>query len=247
MKKFCFIILLSCLYISTHAAIKVGTPNYDPPFVLDDPANGVSGFDIDYMKKICDHLKWECTFVPMKYSKLSAALQDNQIDFAVGALIISPDKQQDFLFSIPYLISEAGFLVKIDSPITKVSDLEGKSVGAMDGKAYITYLQEHFGNKMTVVPYNFFNLIALDLQNEKINAIFMNYMSALYIQHQYPDKITILNEHFPVGEGIGIMTLPANKDKIDQINKVILQFQGDGTFADLYNYNFEFFIRQPKK
>lgn len=247
MKKICLFMMLGCFYISTHAAIKIGTPNYDPPYVLNDPINGVSGFDIDYMKKICDTLKWECTFVPMKYSKLGAALQENQIDFAVGALVITPDSQPQFLFSIPYLISEAGFLVKIDSPVTKVGDLEGKAVGAMDGRAYITYLQEHFGNKMTVAPYNFFNQIALDVQSEKLDAIFINYLSALYLLHQFPNRAKILNEHFPVGEGIGIMTLPANKDKIDQINKVILQFQEDGTFTNLYNYNFQFFIPQTKK
>lgn len=247
MKNVCFIILLWGFFISTNATVRIGTPIYDPPYTINDPVNGVSGFDVDFMKKICSRLSWDCQFVPMKYLKLLTALQENEIDFAMGAIVITPEKLKKFIFSIPYLPSEAGFLLKVDSPISSVSQLQGKLVGAVRGKTYINYLQEHFMGQMNIIPYDSFQTLALDVNNSKVDAIFINYITALYIQHQFPDRVKVLNEHFQVGEGLGIAAMPANQDQINQINQVILQFQSDGTFTALYDYNFQFFIPQSSK
>ncbi len=247
MKNICFILLWWCFYLDANAAVRVGTPLYDPPYTINDPINGVSGFDVDLMKKICNRLSWNCQFIPMKYLKLLTALEENEIDFAMGALVITPEQQKKFSFSIPYLTSEAGFLLKVDSPISAVSQLQGKLVGAVRGKAYIDYLQEHFQGQMTIIPYDSFRTLALDVNNGKVDAIFINYISALYVQHQFPDKVKVLNEHFQVGEGLGIASMPAKQDQINQINQVILKFQSDGTFTALYDYNFQFFIPQSSK
>lgn len=242
MKNICFVILLCCFCISTHAKIRIGAPNFDPPYSIKDPLQEVSGFDIDYMEKIYQRLSWDCEFISMKYIVLKEALQENKIDFAIGSMVITPNQQNNLIFSLPYLTSDAGFLVNKDSSINKVSELRDKRVGAIHGKAYFEYLNEHFNRQVTVVPYEEFTSIAKDLHDEKIDAIFLNYLSALYLKQQLPDKIRVLSEHFQVGDGIGIAALPANKDKIEQINKVILQFQTDGTFTNLYNYYFQFVI-----
>ncbi len=242
MKNICCVILLCCFCISTHAKVKIGAPKYIPPYSINVPKQGLSGFDIDYMKKVCQRLSWDCEFVPMKYLELKEALQENKIDFAIGSIVIIPNQQNNLIFSIPYLTSDAGFLVKKDSSINNVGDLRDKKVGVLHGKAYIDYLNGHFNQQVTIVPYDVFTSIAMDLHDGKIDAIFMNYLSALYLKQQFTDKVRVLNEHFPVGDGLGIVTLPANKDKIEQINKVILQFQTDGTFTNLYKYYFQFVI-----
>lgn len=242
MKNICFIILLCCFCIATQAKVRIGAPKYDPPYSFNEPKQELMGFDIDYMKKVCQRLSWDCEFIPMKYTVLKTALEENKIDFAVGAIVITTNQQNNIIFSIPYLTSEAGFLVRQGSSVNNVGELRDKRVGALRGRAYIEYLNEHFNQQITIVPYDKFTSIATDLHDDKIDAIFMNYLSALYIKQQFSDKVRVLAEHFQVGEGLGVATLPANKDKIEQINKVILQFQTDGTFTGLYNYYFQFVI-----
>ncbi|WP_045097544.1 transporter substrate-binding domain-containing protein [Legionella fallonii] len=242
MKNICLIILLCCFCISAQAKIKIGTPKYAPPYSINDPKQGVSGFDIDYMKKACQRLSWDCEFIPMKYIELTDALKENKIDLAIGAMVITQNQQNSIIFSLPYLTSDAGFLVSKNSSIDNVSALQGKKVGALHGKAYIDYLSERFNQQISIVPYEVFTSIAMDLNEGKIDAIFMNYLSALYLKQQFSDRVRVLSEHFQVGDGIGIAAMPANKDKIDQINKAILQFQTDGTFTNLYNYYFQFII-----
>lgn len=248
MKNICLVFFFCCIWEHPlYALTRIGTPNYDPPFVVKNATNVITGYDIDLMKKICKRLNWDCEFVPMRYLNLFPSLQNNTIDFAVGALVIHPQPENPVIYSLPYLTCAAGFLVKTDSKINNVSELQGKAVGAVRGKAYIHYLLGHFPGQMTVIPYDRFSVVALDFYNGKIDAIFMNYLSALYLQHQYPDNIKVLSEQFNVGDGLGIATLPTNRDKIEQINKVLLEFEADGTFADLYNYNFEFFIPSTPK
>jgi arginine transport system substrate-binding protein len=247
MKNICFIMILWSFCLSTNATVKVGTSFYDPPYTMNVPQMGVFGFDIDLMKKICSRLKWDCKFIPMKYSMLLTALEENQIDFAMGAIMIFPKKQTQFISSIPYLASEAGFLLKADSPISKLPQLRGKSVGAVRGKGYMDYLQEHFMGQMKIIPYDSLQSLALDLNNGRIDAVFVNFNTALYIQRQFPNKVKVLNEHIQVGDGLGIFSMPVNQDRIDQISQVILQFQSDGTFTSLYDYNFQFFIPQASK
>lgn len=242
MKSIRLIILILCSFSFTvNATIKIGTPIFAPPFVLN---NGIyaEGFDIDLMNALCKRLQWQCEFIPMKFYELFPALEQSKIDFAIGAMVISPEGESEFLYSVPYMISEGGFLLLADSPIKSLNDLQGKRVGALKGREYINFLYNSFPIQITVVPYQFYDNLMLDLKNNKIDAVFINYYGSLYLEHQYPEKIRALKEHFQVGEGIGIVTMPTNKDKMDKINNLLLQFQSDGTFIKLYNYNFQFFI-----
>jgi ABC-type amino acid transport substrate-binding protein len=242
MKRIFIIIFLCSLYSIAHAdLVKIGIPLFAPPYAIDDKANGPQGSDVELMRNICTELKWDCQFVPLYYSKLLPALQTNDIDYAIGALVITPEKQENYLLSIPYLPSEGGFLLMENSPINSIAGLKGKRIGALNGKEYFNYIVNRFGNDATIVPYDILTNLILDLKDGKIDAIFMNYLGALYLEHQYPDRIKVLKENFPVGGGLGIATLPTNTQGIQQINKVLLKFESDGTFVKSYNYTFEFF------
>ncbi|AHE66292.1 transporter substrate-binding domain-containing protein [Legionella oakridgensis] len=237
---FCILLIFFTNCLPVMAAIKIGTPIYDPPYAVNDKTTGVSGADIDLMNIICSRLKWDCDYVPMRYYELFPALEAGKIDFAIGALIITADKQEKYLFTLPYMISEGGFLLTANNPINSVNELQGKRIGALQGREYINYLSQNFLGKFTIVGYERPAELVTDLYNGKVDAMFANYLTILYLQHQYPEYTKVLKEHFKIGNGLGIATLPANKAQVEQINKILLQFGSDGTFIKLYKYNFEF-------
>ncbi|WP_133128480.1 transporter substrate-binding domain-containing protein [Legionella nagasakiensis] len=241
MKRIFYVALIFCANCyAVNATVRIGTPIYDPPYAVNDKISGVLGADIDLMNVICNRLNWDCQYIPMRYYDLLPALDKHEIDFAIGALIITPDKQEKYLFTLPYMISEAGFLLMAKNPINSVNDLQDKRIGALQGREYINYLYQNFSGKFTVVAYKRPAELVTDLYNGKIDAMFANYLTVLYLQRQYPEYAKVLKEHFRIGNGLGIATLPANKAQVDQINKILLQFGSDGTFIKLYNYNFEF-------
>ncbi len=192
------------------------------------------------MSNICDQLKWQCEFVPTPFAQLLGSLQNNTIDYALGALVITPERRQQLLFSLPYMPSEGGFLLLETSPINSLQEFSGKKIGVMQGREYFHYAVDNFSRLATIIPYTDINAMVLDLTGGKIDAIFMNYLGGLYVEHQHPDEVKVLKDSYSVGEGLGIATLPSNTAGIQQINKIILKFSADGTFIRSYNYNFEF-------
>ncbi|ASQ47186.1 transporter substrate-binding domain-containing protein [Legionella clemsonensis] len=243
-----FLCLACCFFCSFCLAdtpkVTIGSPLFDPPYIITS-TSVIQGFDIDLMNTICSRLQWECQYKPLKFVDLLAAVRNNQVDLAIGSIVITPERMQEFIFSTPYLPCDGGFTVLKNSAINNLNDLQGKRIGVLRAREYYPYLSENFINQFTIVPYSNYQDLFLDLKSGKIDAVFGNYFSTLYLAHQYPDDVKVLKEHFQVGEGLGIVASPVNQEKIDQINKVILQLQADGTFVGLYNYNFEFFTQQP--
>ncbi|WED42599.1 transporter substrate-binding domain-containing protein [Legionella cardiaca] len=238
-----FLCLIGCFYCSfsyANTPVTIGIPIFDPPYVMTS-AQVTQGFDIGLMDALCERLQWNCKYQSMPFDQLLEAVGSNKVDVAIGSIVITPERRAQFLFSIPYLICDGGFTVLADAPINTLDDLQGKRVGALRAREYYQYLNENFANQFTVVPYDTYPDIVLALKEGKVDAIFGNYFSGLYMDHQFSDQVKILKEHFQVGEGLGIIISPASRDKIAQINNVLLKFQVDGTFTRLYNYNFEFF------
>ncbi|WP_083191084.1 transporter substrate-binding domain-containing protein [Legionella jamestowniensis] len=245
MKFFCLACCFLCNFsFSANPKVIIGTPIFNPPYVITS-LSATQGFDIDLMNAICTKLQWQCQYKPLKFVNLLNAVRNNQVDLAIGSIVITPERRQEFVFSLPYLPCDGGFTVLKSSPINTIDELQGKRVGALRSREYYQYITENFINQFTVVPYDVYQNIFLDLKDGKIDAVFGNYFTALYLAHQYPEDAKVLKEHFQVGEGLGVVASPINQDKIEQINKVLLQLQADGTFVGLYNYNFEFFTQQP--
>ncbi|KTC65839.1 arginine ABC transporter substrate-binding protein (plasmid) [Legionella adelaidensis] len=233
-------LMLLMVTLTCFSAVQIGVPIYDPPFSVNDPVSGPRGADINLMNEVCKRLAWTCSYTPMRYFDLYPALLKNQVDFVIGSLVITSDKKTEFSFSIPYLVAKGSFLVLASSKVESVEDLKGQSVGALTGRVYIDYLQQNFIGELTTIPFEDQSNMVLALKSEKIAAIFINHLSAAYLQNQHSDIIKILPEEYNVGEGLGIAATLENNDKIDEINKVLLQIQSDGTFIKLYNTTFEF-------
>ena len=236
--------LFFCLSCHVNATVKIGTPIYDPPFVVNNPAYPIEGFDIQLMNTICARLHWQCQYIGMPYYELFSALQANKVDFLLGAIIITPYSQSQYLFSIPYMPSSAGFVTMQQAPFRHATDLVGKKVGCLKGKEYFNYLNQNFVGQFTVVPFEQPRDLIQALTSNAIDAIFMNTYTAMFFMHQHPTNIRLLPEKFSLGDGIAIATTMDNREQIEQIDAVLEQILNDGTFVRMYNYDFEFFIPQ---
>lgn len=245
MKTRIFIFLISCFFtLSSYAlAVRIGTPIFQPPFVINLKSLPVQGFDIAIMDQICQRMKWDCQYVPIPGNDFFSALDSNQIDYAIGGIVITPNRSQTYLFSLPYFMSKAGFITLVGSPIKTIDDLKDKRIGALKGKVYSEFLDSHFPLPITPSTYPVYSDLILALKNDEIDAIFLNYDTGLYLAHQHPALVHVLDQNLSVGGGMGIVTTYAHSAEIDQINKILLQNEEDGTFIKLYNYYFEFFIK----
>ncbi|KTD27009.1 MULTISPECIES: transporter substrate-binding domain-containing protein [Legionella] len=239
------ILLLCCIFCSSflHATVKIGTPVFAPPFAVNVQHYMLEGFDIELMNLICSDLNWQCEFIPVQNNDLFSALNQNQVDFIIGGLTITPERQLLYLFSQPYLPSEGGFIVPNQSAIYTISDLQNKRIATLRGRVYGPFLAQNSPVPIKIVTYAIYDDLMLAVKNGEADAAFINYYTALYIEHRYPDLARVLHRPFDLGYGIGIATSFNNADKIEQINQMLTKYESNGVYVRLYNYYFQFFAK----
>ncbi|MGQ3887628.1 transporter substrate-binding domain-containing protein [Legionella sp. CNM-1927-20] len=235
-------IILSCLItVPSFATIRVGTLLFYPPFVLSPD----SGFDIQLIKTICKNLKQDCSIIPMDYYRLFSALNAGNIDIAVGGITASKKLKETYLFSLPYMLSKGQFIVKKNS-YKSINDLKGKVVGILKTQEkegpYYDYLLQNFPSLFTIQQFEDIEDVMNALNNNEIDAAFLNYMSAKYWVMTCGDQLQNLDAETPVGEGISIMSIPNNGNLISQINQQLLKMEKDGSYLKIYN---TYFPTQP--
>ena len=82
----------------------------------------------------------------------------NKIDLAIGGISISRERENEFIFSNPYLPGNGTFLVLATSPCNTIDDLENydlekKKIGIVNGSTYENYLVEHYSTAFSIISF----------------------------------------------------------------------------------------------
>ncbi|MBK1873343.1 transporter substrate-binding domain-containing protein [Marinobacter sp. 1-3A] len=100
----CFLLL--ALGLSSHAKaqdqpLKVGITKV-PPFVMQTEDGRWEGISIDLWEDIAAGMERDFEWVPMSFNELLVAVENGDIDVAVGALTMTADREARFDFSHPF-------------------------------------------------------------------------------------------------------------------------------------------------
>jgi ABC-type amino acid transport substrate-binding protein len=130
--------------IMANKKIVVGTAWDYPPFSSVDPSFKVVGFDIALIEEIGRRLQIPVEIQNYPFDGLPGALQINQIDLAVAAMAITPERSSQLSFSPIYYVNQTAILTKNDSTITSITDfkqLANLRVGVRRGTTYEKMVQ----------------------------------------------------------------------------------------------------------
>jgi ABC-type amino acid transport substrate-binding protein len=125
--------------IAANKKIVVGTSWDYPPFSSVDPNFQVAGFDIALIEEIGRRLQIPVEVQNYAFEGLPGALQLNQIDLAVAAISITPERASQMSFSPIYYVNETAVLARNDALVTNITDfnqLAGYRVGVQRGTTY---------------------------------------------------------------------------------------------------------------
>ena len=111
------------------------------------------GFDIDLWDAIAKDLGLKYKLMPMDFNGLIPALQTGNIDAAIAAMTIKPERAEVVDFSSPYYNSGLLLLVKADdTSINGVEDLADKVVATKLGTTSVDFLKEHKTKEVKLFP-----------------------------------------------------------------------------------------------
>lgn len=130
--------------IKDQGKIRIGVKCDSPPFGASGPDGKPVGIEVEMAKKI-----GEFAFGSSEGAELSCitsearipSLQSNKLDLILATLGRTPARQEVIDYSNIYFWGTSNVLVPADSPVQKLSDLQGKTVLVVKGASQIKWLE----------------------------------------------------------------------------------------------------------
>ena len=131
-----------------------------PPFEYTDDSGEAIGFDLDLAQEVCDRNNW--TLVKhqiIDWDTKEAELDSGAIDCIWSGFTIN-GREDDYAWSEPYFNNSQVFVVKADSNISSIEDLEGKDIDVEMGSSAINALENNkdlkddFANIYEITEYD---------------------------------------------------------------------------------------------
>lgn len=225
------ILTLSACKTNESNTILVGiSPDY-PPYESLTVDGEMVGFDIDMTNLFSKYLKeegynYEFEFVQMDFDNIITQIQTDQLSVGISGFTYKEDREVEW--SKPYLGTSQVALVPVDSDISSVEDLEGKSIVYQTGGT-----GEETANS---IP----NAKTTGLKNaqEIMNALGANQFDAAIIDIgfaiQYVENANFkMIENLTSDEKNYIIAKKGNTEMIELINKCIDKFIASTEYQEL--------------
>jgi polar amino acid transport system substrate-binding protein len=208
---------------------------YDlPPYAMTSGKDGMSGVDADIVREFA---KRECLTVtpqPGNTAALIPSVQQGRSDLALGDWYRTAKRAEVVNLSNPLYVDQMGIISA--KGVSKISDLEGKSVGTVDGYLWVADLQALLGDKLRLYP-SAVNMNQ-DLAAGRIDIGVDSYGSALQTQKDSGKKVQVAESDPRVAASqepaqAGFPMAKNNKAMLDAMNAVIADLHKNGRIADI--------------
>jgi aspartate/glutamate/glutamine transport system substrate-binding protein len=106
-------------------------------FGFKDPRTGeVEGLDADLCREIASNNGVRPEFVEANSEDRIPLLNEGKVDIVISTMQVNDERKKEILFSHVYYVAGQSLLVRSDSDIRSVDDLNGKTVCSIEGSAY---------------------------------------------------------------------------------------------------------------
>lgn len=122
--------------IMSRGKIKIGVSNEARPFAYTNEKGELVGYDVDLAKYIAQYIvksREAAEIIPIDSSDRLIKASTGEVDIVISTLTITPQRQELVSFSIPYDVAGQAVMVRSNSNIHSMSDLNGQIVGVIFG------------------------------------------------------------------------------------------------------------------
>jgi L-cystine transport system substrate-binding protein len=115
--------------VKDDGTLVVGTEGTYPPFTFHEGGSGeLAGYDVEVAEAVADELGVDIEFEETQWDAIFAGLDAGRFDMIANQVSITPEREEDYVFSSPYTFSKGVIVVnKGDDSIASFGDLEGKT------------------------------------------------------------------------------------------------------------------------
>ena len=190
------------------------------------------GIDMDLARLIAEELGMELVIENVDFNSVVNMVVTGKADAAIAGLTITPEREEEVLFSIPYATAVQSVIVREGyAEIATLEDLVGKIVGVQMSTTGDLFVSEMEG--VEVRQYSSGTNAAMDLAAGRVDAL---------MSDSAPAAIIVSNiEGLVIREGIemdeesySIAFAKDNTELCEQVNAILEKLIEDGTVEELY-------------
>lgn len=238
MKKIIIAISLSflCLLIITRLFAANGLDNNQPtivfatteayaPYAAVDSSGHVYGFSIAFSQMLCAEMKANCIYKPMVFDAIFPTLAAGKVDAAIGAISITKEREEQFVFTLPYLPTQGSLLGKLkpgQKPIKSMTpEIALKHVfGVQKASVYQDTLIAKFPN-IRYKSYDSLDTLLGGLLDNEVDFIILDTSAANYWANQTSNRLYVVGDPYYLKVGIGIMLNKGETQLLAKLNRAI--------------------------
>ena len=202
------------------------------PFEFSD-AGKITGFDIEIVDEIAKDLEvtQEVVDTPFEGIQTGEDLSTGKCDIGAAGITITDVRKSVLEFSDPYFDATQALLVKADSTIASLEDLDGKKLGVQAATTGEIYAQENAPGA-ELVQFEDLALLQTAVQTGQVDAA-INDNGVLLDFASLNDDVTVSTE-FDTGEQYGLAVKLDNKPLLDAVNASLARIKSGGTYDAIY-------------
>lgn len=179
-------------HIQQTGILRIGLDPTYPPFESGD-VPPLEGFDIDLAHAIAADLGLTAEFVYFGYDGLYDALQTEQVDVLISALVIQPERTRDFAYTDPYYNAGQILIAPEEANLTTIESLNNHTLAVelgAQGHVLATTYQRQLPN-LTVTPYDSPDEALTALLTQQADAVLIDSISGrLFLKNIPTDLFT---------------------------------------------------------
>ncbi|WP_273728271.1 ABC transporter substrate-binding protein [Brucella gallinifaecis] len=204
-----------------------------PPFSFTNEKNEVVGFDVAIGSEIANRLGVKPEIVTTPFDGIIAGLLAKKYDAVVASMTITPEREKAVDFVGPYYHAGRTIVVKDSSPVQKLEELNGKTVGVTMGDAHEKWAKAQ--GDLTVRTYKGLPEMLIDLDAGRLDALVMDSIPVMIAVKETGQKVRILETPNIEGarEALGIAIRKNNPELKAAMQKALNDMLADGTYEKI--------------
>lgn len=222
--------------IQSAGVLKIGTEGTYPPFTYHDASGALTGFDVEIGREVAKRLNVKAEFVESKWDGLIAGLDAKRYDAVINQVSITPERQQKYDFSVPYIASKGVLIVRSDNTsIKSFDDLKGKKSAHTLTSNY-AQLARSYGAE--IVGTDGFNQSVDLVASGRADATINDNLSYLDFKKHKPDAKVKIVATQNNAEHSGVLIRKGNPELKAAIDKALGEIKSDGTYQRISQHYF---------
>jgi ABC-type amino acid transport substrate-binding protein len=189
-------------------------------------SNGeIVGVDVDIAKEIAASMGKELVIKDIAFDSIINEVKTGKADFGAAGISYNEERAKNVDFTINYSTSKQVVIVKNDSGITNIGDINGKKIAVQLGSIADTYVSSTYKDASVVRQKKYLAAIE-DLNTGKVDCVVMDLLPAEQIL-KTNSGLKILDGAL-VEDSYGMIVKKGNKELLDNINKVLEKLKNEG-------------------